>query len=334
MGQKSSTAANEGRPRSYYLVMGGPSIRYIGGPPEAGPLIFDVDIEKPEEEGEIERAEVFNMAVSVLPKEPFRLRHVRSGNNRTDFALSFMVSATNNVVGPGYTLRVFAGVDIEYRENEGIHLKQAEKSQNPFCVHETSTPEEILGEVYIGEGVQLQKVDKAVSITTPEGIKQVTYAPIVIELTYEPPVCGRERRRAPLADDARGTTQRVIQYTFLDIPDNAADLVANAARSGGEGRRPSGEVGAQVKVVRQLLQLGVEVYELDDVFDLGANSDDENAEDDDDKLCVVCLTNERDTMLLPCRHMCLCYECASMLRIQRNNACPICRVPIERLMTA
>ena len=29
--------------------------------------------------------------------------------------------------------------------------------------------------------------------------------------------------------------------------------------------------------------------------------------------CVVCLTDPRSTSLMPCRHMCVCHECAQVL---------------------
>ena len=41
--------------------------------------------------------------------------------------------------------------------------------------------------------------------------------------------------------------------------------------------------------------------------------------------CVVCLSDVRDTLILPCRHLCLCNSCADTLRYQANN-CPICRL--------
>ena len=41
--------------------------------------------------------------------------------------------------------------------------------------------------------------------------------------------------------------------------------------------------------------------------------------------CVVCLSDVRDTLILPCRHLCLCHTCADTLRYQANN-CPICRL--------
>ena len=49
------------------------------------------------------------------------------------------------------------------------------------------------------------------------------------------------------------------------------------------------------------------------------------------KECVVCLSETRDTTVLPCRHMCMCSGCARMLRHQ-SNRCPICRTPAESLL--
>lgn len=39
----------------------------------------------------------------------------------------------------------------------------------------------------------------------------------------------------------------------------------------------------------------------------------------------------RDTLILPCRHLCLCKMCAINLRVQSNN-CPICRIPFIALI--
>lgn len=44
--------------------------------------------------------------------------------------------------------------------------------------------------------------------------------------------------------------------------------------------------------------------------------------------CVICMSEGRDTMLLPCRHLCLCSSCAQSLRYQANS-CPICRCPFK-----
>ncbi len=47
--------------------------------------------------------------------------------------------------------------------------------------------------------------------------------------------------------------------------------------------------------------------------------------------CVICLTDIRNVLLLPCRHLCLCESCAENLKFQSAN-CPICRVPFRALL--
>lgn len=92
-----------------------------------------------------------------------------------------------------------------------------------------------------------------------------------------------------------------------------------------------------VKVVKQILWIDGQRYELQEIFGIGSSvetgidgNDDEN-DDDIGKECVICLSEPRDTAVLPCRHMCMCSECAKALRLQ-SNKCPICRQPVEKLM--
>jgi len=56
----------------------------------------------------------------------------------------------------------------------------------------------------------------------------------------------------------------------------------------------------------------------------------ENGETDG-RECVICMTDPRDTTVLPCRHMCLCSTCADKLR-QQTNKCPICRTTINSMI--
>ena len=41
--------------------------------------------------------------------------------------------------------------------------------------------------------------------------------------------------------------------------------------------------------------------------------------------CVICLSEPRDTTVLPCRHMCLCSGCAQQLVSTATRKCPVCR---------
>ncbi len=50
---------------------------------------------------------------------------------------------------------------------------------------------------------------------------------------------------------------------------------------------------------------------------------------DDQLNCVVCLANRKNVVVLPCKHLAVCEECALGI----NDACPVCRTPIEQKLT-
>ncbi|KQK04361.1 probable E3 ubiquitin-protein ligase LOG2 [Brachypodium distachyon] len=86
-----------------------------------------------------------------------------------------------------------------------------------------------------------------------------------------------------------------------------------------------------VRVVQQIMWVNGTRYVLQEIYGIRNTTDKNVPEDDFGKECVVCLSEPRDTTVLPCRHMCLCRECAQLLRFQTNK-CPICRQPVERLL--
>lgn len=74
--------------------------------------------------------------------------------------------------------------------------------------------------------------------------------------------------------------------------------------------------------------------EAEEGDDQGSVAEDCEPTDDDDEgggECVICMSEPRDTLILPCRHLCLCQMCADSLRYQANN-CPICRAPFRALL--
>lgn len=88
----------------------------------------------------------------------------------------------------------------------------------------------------------------------------------------------------------------------------------------------------KVRVVKQILWVNGIRYELQEIYGIGNSVDGgEFDENDPGKECVICLSEPRDTTVLPCRHMCMCNGCAKVLRFQTNR-CPICRQPVERLL--
>lgn len=72
-----------------------------------------------------------------------------------------------------------------------------------------------------------------------------------------------------------------------------------------------------------------EIYGIENKNINKASIDDDT--DDNGSECVICMCDTRDTLILPCRHLCLCNSCADSLRYQANN-CPICRAPFRALL--
>jgi hypothetical protein len=52
---------------------------------------------------------------------------------------------------------------------------------------------------------------------------------------------------------------------------------------------------------------------------------------EESKECLVCLSEQRNTIIMPCGHMCVCLDCGEALRSRKHN-CPICRGLIGSLV--
>ncbi|KAF4677641.1 hypothetical protein FOL47_000101 [Perkinsus chesapeaki] len=55
--------------------------------------------------------------------------------------------------------------------------------------------------------------------------------------------------------------------------------------------------------------------------------------DEDSGLCKVCFENATNTVLLPCKHQCMCLDCAAGVK-DSSGKCPICRLRIETIIDA
>lgn len=115
-----------------------------------------------------------------------------------------------------------------------------------------------------------------------------------------------------LGDDPVSNTSAHMQITQAVLEKNNDDLF-------------------QVKVIRQILWVEGVRYELREIYGIGTSAAEGFDDSEPGKECVICMTEPKDTAVLPCRHMCMCSECAKALRVQ-SNKCPICRQPIQQLI--
>lgn len=93
--------------------------------------------------------------------------------------------------------------------------------------------------------------------------------------------------------------------------------------------RSSGASELHVTMLKQKVFVGGREYTLQDVYGLGdIGKQDAHDESAVGEPCVICLTDPRNTAVLPCHHMCVCEDCARQLQVgaaTRNDHCPICR---------
>ncbi|XP_035262437.1 E3 ubiquitin ligase RNF157 isoform X3 [Anguilla rostrata] len=87
----------------------------------------------------------------------------------------------------------------------------------------------------------------------------------------------------------------------------------------------------QKQVVDGVSYLLQEIYGIENKYNSQENKVADDEISDNSAECVVCLSDVRDTLILPCRHLCLCNACADTLRYQAN-CCPICRLPFRALL--
>ncbi|KAJ3302170.1 hypothetical protein HDV03_005276 [Kappamyces sp. JEL0829] len=98
----------------------------------------------------------------------------------------------------------------------------------------------------------------------------------------------------------------------------------------------------EVHYSKQLLIIDGMSFVLQDIFGFAETQSTPNHMSQ--KECVVCMADVKNTLVLPCRHLCLCTECAELLRNQGRTPqgqpsrqgppkCPICRQVFHSLIS-
>lgn len=54
-------------------------------------------------------------------------------------------------------------------------------------------------------------------------------------------------------------------------------------------------------------------------------------EENPESMCVICLSQESDTLIFPCGHLCLCSNCSDVVKTQ-TKMCPVCRTKIQSIL--
>ncbi|XP_064601984.1 E3 ubiquitin-protein ligase MGRN1-like isoform X2 [Liolophura sinensis] len=87
----------------------------------------------------------------------------------------------------------------------------------------------------------------------------------------------------------------------------------------------------QKQFVDGLCYLLQEIYGIENKATERCKLDPDDEMEDTGSECVICMSDTRDTLILPCRHLCLCNGCAESLRYQ-SSCCPFCRAPFRALL--
>jgi hypothetical protein len=92
------------------------------------------------------------------------------------------------------------------------------------------------------------------------------------------------------------------------------------------------------KCQKQVVLINGLPFEIKSIYGMAEDHDAVEAEthidvkeEDEDKECTICLTENKDTLIMPCGHFCICSECGKSL-IKAKQTCPVCRGNIGSLI--
>jgi hypothetical protein len=100
----------------------------------------------------------------------------------------------------------------------------------------------------------------------------------------------------------RETDVKSLQEQVLALNGNAEDLKTVSSRM-------------LTQILQALRHTVVKIQtEMERRKDLGSSD-----------LCVVCMESKKTILIMPCNHLCLCFECSRSV----SDKCPMCRSPVE-----
>eukprot|EP00871_Galdieria_phlegrea_P003743 jgi/Galph1/436/GphlegSOOS_G5260.1 len=84
-----------------------------------------------------------------------------------------------------------------------------------------------------------------------------------------------------------------------------------------------------LRTLKQLAVIEGNLYELQDIYGIQEYQSELQTSEND--VCVICMQVRIDALLLPCRHLCICTECAGRL-YYKSSKCPVCRETIQKII--
>jgi len=109
------------------------------------------------------------------------------------------------------------------------------------------------------------------------------------------------------------------------LPRDPSDLLWAQRDVAANGSQRAGLPVAENAFPGPQAALGEVRLELED----GSSGNGDSAPDD---ACCVCLTAQKDTFAIPCRHQAMCYNCAVRIIDSNRPECPICRKPMQDVL--
>ena len=92
-----------------------------------------------------------------------------------------------------------------------------------------------------------------------------------------------------------------------------------------------------VHVLKQVILINSLPFEIKTIYGMTSEVDVEEGqqaiedEDNPDSECLICLSERKDTLIMPCCHFCVCGACGKSL-VENKHTCPVCRGNISSLI--
>lgn len=196
-----------------------------------------------------------------------------------------------------------------------------------------------------GDNSGLQLIQNEQLLVSNSSARQTNFAPS--NNTSQPvtaPLTSLLSRKPSEAAKKFNTSKNTIYSLIIVISGTNTSKNGNISSEITFAQVSGKEDGHQVKVLKQKAIINGISFLLQEVYGFTDTVKDECAENMQTmRECVICMSDLKDTIVIPCRHLCLCHECAEVLRMQgrggtpedqRRGAarCPICRQAFHSML--